>query len=356
MEEEGMRGIIVAVAALAAGGILAVLLSACSGSLYKPGSAAKLEVRPEGNLQGPEGRLEVGNGVELYWFAQGNAGGRPVIMVHGGPGYPFKEPWKALDSLDDGRRFIYYHQRGSGKSTRPVDRFQSKNFYKNMKELDAKLGMATQLRDIEALRLASGAEKISLIGHSYGGLLAALYAVEYPAHIDRLVLVAPAEVARMPIKKSSGLYGVVREKLPGSKRADYDDFLKRFFDYGKLFDKSERELQELNFEFIGFFEEAFPSMRALDGCLSVEDIAGWEPQALFLSLGRQYDLSKAFIGIKVPTLIITGSSDFTSEAEILDTYGKIPNATHRVLPTGHFAFEEDERDFARVVGDFLDGK
>jgi len=351
-----MRGIIIAVVALAAGGILAGLLSACSGALYKAGGAAKLEVHPEGNLQGPEGRLEVGDGVELYWFAQGGAGGRPVIMVHGGPGYPFKGQWKALDSLDEGHRFIYYHQRGSGKSTRPVDRFQSKNFYKNMKELDAKLGMDAQLRDIEALRLASGAEKVSLIGHSYGGLLATLYAVEYPTHVDRLVLVAPAEVARMPIKKSSGLYGAVREKLPESRRADYDNFLKRFFDYGKLFDKSERELQELNFEFIGFFEEAFPSMRALDDGLSVEDIAGWEPQALFLSLGRRYDLTKAFIGIKAPTLIITGSSDFASEAEILDTYGKIPGATHRVLPAGHFAFEEDERDFTRVVEDFLDGK
>jgi proline iminopeptidase len=215
------------VAGLAA--LLALSLSGCGGGMYKPGSAAKKEVRAEGSLAGPEGKLVVDGKVELYWFARGE--GSPVLMVHGGPGYPFKAAWKGLEPLTARHRFIYYHQRGCGKSTRPVDGLEAGNFYESMLALDGELGMAVQLRDIEAFRKASGAERISLVGHSYGGLLAALYAAEYPDRVDALVLVAPAEVARMPMKKSSGLYGSVADKLPPQRRKEFAAFMKRFFDY-----------------------------------------------------------------------------------------------------------------------------
>lgn len=331
--------------------MLALSLSGCGGGMYKPGSAAKHEVRAEGSLAGSEGRLLVDGKVELDWFARGE--GSSVLMVHGGPGYPFTGTWKGLEPLTASHRFIYYHQRGSGKSTRPVDRLESGNFYKNMLALDEELGMAAQLRDIEAFRKASGLERISLIGHSYGGLLAALYAAEYPDRVDALVLVAPAEVVRMPMKKSSGLYGSVSDKLPPEKRKEFAAFMRRFFDYKTLFTKSEREVQALNYEFLGYFAEAFPGGLEGDGSYAVEDIAGWGQHALFLSLGRRYDLSGTLAGIRARTLILTGSRDFASEAEILDTYGRIPGAEHRVLEAGHFAFEEDPLSFAKAVGDFL---
>ncbi len=343
---------ILGLAGLVAIAILAVLtLSACGGGMYKPGKAAKKDVHVEGSPAGSEGRLLVDGRIELYWFARGE--GSPVLMVHGGPGYPFMGAWKGLEPLTADHRFIYYHQRGSGKSTRPVDRLEAGGFYKNMLALDEELGMGAQLRDIEAFRKALGVERISIIGHSYGGLLAALYAAEYPGRVDRLVLVAPAEVVRMPMKKSSGLYGSVADRLPPEKREAFALFMKRFFDYKTLFAKSERELQELNHEFLGYFAEAFPEALEGEGSYGVGDIAGWEQQALFLSLGRRYDLSGFLAGIRARTLILTGSSDFASEAEILDTYGKIPGAEHRVLSAGHFAFEEASSAFAKIVGDFL---
>ncbi|MDP3180081.1 MAG: hypothetical protein Q8M76_19370, partial [Spirochaetaceae bacterium] len=60
---------------------LALSLSGCGGGMYKPGGAAKKEVRAEGSLAGSEGTLVVDGKVELYWFARGE--GSPVLMVHG---------------------------------------------------------------------------------------------------------------------------------------------------------------------------------------------------------------------------------------------------------------------------------
>jgi len=331
--------------------LLAALLAGCGEGLYKAGSAAKREVEVTGSLAGPEGRLVVDGKVELAWFARGT--GSPVLMIHGGPGYPFKKAWEGLAALEAGHRFIYYDQRGSGKSTHPVEGFESGNFRENMLALDEALGMGAQLRDIEAFRKASGRERISLIGHSYGGFLAALYAAEYPGRVDALVLVAPAELVRMPMKKSSGLYGIVAEGLPAERRRDFAAFMKRFFDYGTLFRKSEREVQELNYEFLGYFAAAFPGTAEDAGGYIPADIAGFGQHALFLSLGRGYDLGGFLATIGARTLILTGSRDFASEAEILDTYGKIPGVAHRVLDSGHFPFEEDPETFAKVVGDFL---
>ena len=214
-------------------------------------------------------------------------------------------------------------------------------------------GMGAQLRDIEAFRMASGLDRISLVGHSYGGLLAALYAAEYPDRVDALVLVAPAEVVRMPMRKSTGLYGSVADRLPPERRKEFAAFMQRFFDFKTLFTKSEREVQALNHEFLGYYAEAFPDELGGEGSCDASDIAGWGQHALFLSLGRRYDLTGALAGIRARTLILTGSKDFASEAEVLDTYGRIPGAEYRVLDAGHFAFEEDPLSFAKVVGDFL---
>ncbi len=327
------------------------LLTACGAPLYKPGNAPKEVPQISGDLSGTEGYITVNERIELFWFAQGS--GEPVLMIHGGPGYPFKEAWKGLEPLSQGRRFIYYHQRGSGRSTRPVDRFASKNYHENMMALESALGLTTQLRDIEAFRIALKAESLTLIGHSYGGFLASLYAAEYPDRVKSLILIAPAEVVRMPMKHSGGLYDSVRARLPKDKEKEFDAFMKRFFDYGKIFQKSEQELKELNNEFIRYYALAYESGVPEENLYEMDDIAGWGQHALFFSTGQRYDLSPQMGKIRAKTLILTGTQDLASEAEILDTYGKIPAVTHLRLEAGHFPFEENSGDFSRIVAGFL---
>src|ERR1051325_8363184 len=54
------------------------------------------------------------------------------------------------------------------------------------------VGGPEDVADLEALRDHWGLEQVTLLGYSWGGLLAVLYALEHPARIDRLVLLSSA--------------------------------------------------------------------------------------------------------------------------------------------------------------------
>lgn len=178
------------------------------------------QVRAGENLRGP---LEPPEQADAdCWQAESDIGlsfdsfgeGHPVLVVHGGPGIPYGNAWKGLDALTDQYQFDYYHQRGCGNSTRPFDRFEGGNFYDNMIELERTLGLGTQIADIERIRQILGREKITLIGHSFGGFIATLYAAEFPNRVDRLILVAPAGVLPPPDEERN-LFDVARTRLDG---------------------------------------------------------------------------------------------------------------------------------------------
>ncbi len=112
----------------------------------------------------------------LHAVGSGNPESKNVtIAVHGGPGL-------SLESLDDlealageDRLLVRYDQRGTGNSTSPENGDYS---------------IQSQVQDIEAVRIATGADTIDLIGRSWGGLLATAYAAQNPDNVDDLVLLS----------------------------------------------------------------------------------------------------------------------------------------------------------------------
>ena len=189
-------------------------------------------VRAEENLTGPlqppaqtdptvwQVESDVALAVDTY------GEGHPVVVVHGGPGIPYAAAWNGLDPLTDRYTFHYYHQRGCGDSTRPFDRFEGRNFYENMLTLERTLGLGAQIADIERIRQILGQDKLTLIGHSFGGFIATLYAAEFPEHVDKLVLVAPAGLLTPPDEERN-IFELARAQLDEAEQSKFDEVRER---------------------------------------------------------------------------------------------------------------------------------
>src|SRR5260370_6027352 len=111
------------------------------------------------------------NGVHLYTRRVGD--GPAVVVLHGGPGAHHDYLLPQYDRLALGRTLLYYDQRGGGRS--PVSR-------------ETPVGWREHVADLEALRQRWGLERVTLLGYSWGGLLAVLYALTHPDRVARPAL------------------------------------------------------------------------------------------------------------------------------------------------------------------------
>jgi len=116
------------------------------------------------------------NGVELA-YAEAGAGERPLLLVHGYSGYrdDFSGQLPALGRLG---RTLAYDQRGHGDSTKTGD--------------PASYSFAQLADDLRGFVDALGVERFDLLGHSMGGMVALLFALEHAERVASLVLMDTA--------------------------------------------------------------------------------------------------------------------------------------------------------------------
>ena len=343
------------------GAIILILVIAAGGfwymstqPLYKPGMVREMGAAltpPDQTAEGQKWLVE--SGIELAHFAVGE--GRNVLIIHGGPGEPFTQPMSGLDPLTSEFQFHYYDQRGCGESTRPIDRFESPNMYQNMKDLDRSLGLGAQIADIERIRQILGDEKLILIGHSWGGFLASLYAAEFPEHVEALILVSPANTLVMPQPDAeSDLFAAVRAKLPPGEQAEFDAFMKEYMDFNALFKKSEADLVAMNEQFGKYYVQV-AGAEATAPLAPQGKPGGWMVWAGYVSMGQRHDYRLALRKVTVPVLVIHGADDLQSEAATRLYMDTFPNSEFAVIENaGHFSFEEQPDQFASIVKTFLE--
>ncbi len=339
--------------------VILILLVAAGGAyfwylmqqpLYEPGM-----VRSEENLRAslvpPEqpndsSMWRVEEDIELFHFVEGE--GRNVLIVHGGPGMPYIEPWSGLEPLTGAYRFYYYDQRGSGQSTRPIDTFTSNSYYENMTILDQTLGLGAQIADIERIRRLLGDEKLILIGHSWGGFLASLYAAEFPDRVEALILIAPADVLVMP-QQSGGLFELVKQRLPAERQAEFEAYMQEYLDFGNIFTRSEADMVALNGEFGQYYQAVIDTSLPEQG-----QPGGWMTHAMYFSMGQRHDYREALKAVTAPVLVIHGAEDLQTEETTRIYVEAFSNAQFQVIEqAGHFAFLEQPDVFSQIMSKFL---
>ncbi len=115
--------------------------------------------------------------------AVGSARPEPIVYLHGGPGVSeLPEATAAFGQLAAAGYDVYlYNQLGVGRSARLAD--------------PTGYAMARDLADLEASRARLGADRLILIGHSWGATLAAAYLAAYPERVARVVFSSPGALA-----------------------------------------------------------------------------------------------------------------------------------------------------------------
>lgn len=119
------------------------------------------------------GRLDVGNGHTIYYEECGNPDGRPVLVVHGGPGGGANPTMRRFHDPAL-YRIVLFDQRGCGRST-PYASLENNTTWH-------------LVADMERLRAHLGIERWQLFGGSWGSTLSLAYAQTHPGRVTGLIL------------------------------------------------------------------------------------------------------------------------------------------------------------------------
>ncbi len=215
-------------------------------------------------------------GAQLFTLEIGD-GPEPCVVLHGGPGASHDNLRPQLDRIAiAGRtRAFYYDQRGSGRSPLATGTPPG--------------GFADHVDDLERVRLALGVERLTLVGYSWGALLALLFAVERPERVARLALISPAMAAageRAEAARRLAAMGERPEVAALKARLDLSERRNRFA-----------------VAVAGYFAD--PSLATELTPFLVQQRA---EQAVWKSLG-DYDLRPRLRSLDVPSLVLHGRQD-----------------------------------------------
>lgn len=157
------------------------------------------------------------NGTRLHAETFGNHNDPIIIFLHGGPGADYRGGLPVKQLASDGYYVVFYDQRGSGLS----ERHDRKTY-----TLDI---MFEDLRAVIAHYRVSANQKVFLVGHSWGGMLAGGYINKYPGDINGVVFAEPGGFTYERLQE----YGKKTRKLALFQEVSNDIFYLDQFVTGK---------------------------------------------------------------------------------------------------------------------------
>lgn len=284
---------------------------------------------------------------EIYIRTEGQ--GHPIVIVNGGPGAGHTVFLGWFDFLrEQGFQLVFFDDIGRGRSTR---------------EIKGKFTPQMTVDDIEAVRQHLGVDKITVMGHSYGGIPAMQYALQYQKHVEKLIMLNASYDTKSQQMNADHYYHLVRTMYPekwgklnelhanGIKASDekYDSVLfGPFISWYQWYDVENRKKNR---------KVRTNDKRDRFNLKVFEDIIhlahGGEIRGTLVGIEIK-DQVKDF---KIPTLITAGRFDNASTPELV-------NRLHEMLPSGvasytmfeksgHWPWVEETEKFENIVSDFL---
>jgi proline-specific peptidase len=261
-------------------------------------------------------------------------GAGPVLVCHpGGPG--FSASYLAdLGGLGRAITLVLLNPRGTDDSSAPEDA--------------RAYTTADYVADVEELRTHLGEERLNLLGHSHGGVVALAYAAEHPDRtrrvvaLDTLVRFHREEMDEIMFgHRNEVWYDDARRALEQEDAGDYS---------------SDAELQEITRRFWPMYFAHFDerAVSYVDEHLA-PNRGNPDPLRLFNEAIEEWDMRPELARITAPTLVLTGDQDFicgpACAADIAD--GVAGSKKIVIEDCGHFTFVERPEAFREAVESFL---
>ncbi len=285
------------------------------------------------------------HGVMIYYMAVGR--GAPLMIVHGGPGASHDYFLPHLLPLARHNRLIFIDERGSGKSQKLED--------------PRGYTVENMVEDVEAVRQGLGLGKMSLLGHSYGGVLAQAYALKYQNNLTHLILASTFSST----SQMNQVFVRMKQKMSPELRAKIDAMEKDgLFGHG---DDYRKNRYTDDYMIAAWGEGYFPYLYQnrpdpnydplQDGVMSWDLYREmWGSDGEFVIDGnlKSVEYTDRLPSIHIPTLMIAGDQDECDPSLSQEMHAKIAGSKIVILPkSGHMTFVDQPELFIQSVDAFL---
>lgn len=293
--------------------------------------------------------LDVG-GNELYFEVSGPNREAPLLLfLHGGPGsvaHLLMFQATVGQQLERDFLVVYLHQRGVGKSSDVPDSEQT---------------LSAHVADVKAvvdyLKKEYDQDKIILVGHSWGGMLAGLFAAEHSADLEKLVLISTAMNMKSLLSDD---YEVV---LNWAKEEGVSEAIEQLAKLEPSFDTPQHYMTILDWAGrAGPIEQHLAAFNALMSRLDVEaEYPDWNERQNRINFAMipemmTIDLDDEFSMLKVPALFVSGADDtIITQKTMRRDYDRYGGEKEFIVleHSHHLPFVDQPDELVRAMREFL---
>jgi len=256
--------------------------------------------------------------IKMYYEIHGE--GKPLLLIMGLGGHILDWGWVLPEKLAEGRQVILFDNRGSGRSDQP----------------EGPYSIMQMANDTASLMDAIGIERADIFGVSMGGMIAQQMALDYPHHVDKLILGSTSAGGDLQVLTPPEIQAYLEPRLDLTPHEALwwtapAGFPQEFIEANP--EIIERKIQA---------NLAYPS-----------ELHAYEAQ---LAAYKSHDVYARLSSIQSPTLVLTGDADVLIPPENSHMLEKnIPDAQLREIKgAGHLFWISHPNETFSALVDFLD--
>ncbi len=273
------------------------------------------------------------HGLDIYFRIFGN--GTPILIVGGGPGDVSDRVLGICDLLSKSYRCVLVDQRGTGLSS-PA------------KYDSTTISVALTLDDFEAIRANLGYTEWVVLGASYGGYLASLYAAYYPAAVSSIILVGTAGL-------NTDVFAYFRDNIM-SRLLPSDKAVIEYWSDSVIAarDPQRAHVEKIRAMMPAYFYDRQKSLLVSQTMKLTDfnfEVGNW----IFADIERKnLDLARMGLSYDKPVLILHGRQDPLGESipQIVSRFYKYSKLVF-IEKCGHYSWVEQPEPFSAAILEFL---